>query len=490
MSFSVEEAAIVIGHKFDLNQALRVERMRLQSARAISVGCLLVATQVFAGCQQSYRKTMDTVVADCVRGRYLEASQLTAKSVQGLSASDGDRLVYLLEAGRTAQLAGDLVASNSAFAEANAIVQPYLDEKAEAKVTEAIATTAVNQTLSEYRGTNPERTLLETMIAINALVAGDRAQARIALNRAQAWQQIAVSLHEAEIEKEQARLDASKEEATTKGVSYGSSSEIESNTNYANLASMKAYTEYADPFATYFRGIFLLFEPDQTDLENASYAFRRTQALNEGDALVAAQIAGDLAVLEARRTSGQVPPHTWIVLFDGLAAYRKEFSVGVAAFPYMAQHDVGVATPEIMSRDARYPMAAVSDFDRMVMADFKEKLPLIITQEIISTALKSAATYALNEQFGSYGLIMGLAYQFGSTAADLRSWRTAPKRIHVARIETPADGRVVVADGGAPIATAQVTAGASSVVFVDVPARGAPASVRVATLAAEMPKSP
>ena len=132
-------------------------------------------------------------------------------------------------------------------------------------------------------------------------------------------------------------------------------------------------------------------------------------------------------------------------------------------------------------------MAYISDFDRMVMADFKEKLPLIITQEIISTALKSAATYALNEQFGSYGLLIGLAYQFGSTAADLRSWRTAPKRMHVARVETPADGRVIVTDGGVPVATAQVSPGTSGIVFVDIPARGAPASVRSAVLAGAVP---
>ena len=430
---------------------------------------------------------MDAVVTDCALGRYSQASALTSKSLEEISKNDGDRLVYLLEAGRTAQLAGDLAASSAAFGEANAIVAPYLDEKAEATVTEAAATTVVNQTLSQYRGTNPERTLLETMLAINALVLGDRSQARLSLNRAQAWQQVAVALHTAEIEAEQARLDASKEEATTKGVSYGSSSEIESNANYSNLASMKAYTEYADPFATYLRGIFLLFEPDQSDLENASYALRRTQALNDGDALVAAQIAGDLAILEARRASGQVPPHTWIVLFDGLAAYRKEFSVGVAAFPSMAQHEAGVAMPEILYEGQRYPMAYISDFDRMVMADFKEKLPLIITQEIISTALKSAATYALNEQFGSYGLLIGLAYQFGSTAADLRSWRTAPKRMHVARVETPADGRVIVTDGGVPVATAQVSPGTSGIVFVDVPARGAPASVRSAVLAGAVP---
>lgn len=459
----------------------------VQAQRCLSLGLVLLAGQILTGCQQSYRKTMDAVVTDCALGRYAQASALTGKTLAEISKNDGDRLVYLLEAGRTAQLAGDLAASTAAFGEANAIVAPYLDEKAEATITEAAATTVVNQTLSQYRGTNPERTLLETMLAMNALVLDDRAQARLALNRAQAWQQVAVSLHEAEIEKEQARLDASKEEAKTKGVTYGSSSEIESNANYANLASMKAYTEYADPFATYLRGIFLLFEPDQADLENASYAFRRTQALNDGDALVAAQIAGDLAILESKRSSGQVPPHTWIVLFDGLAAYRKEFSVGVAAFPYMAQYDAGVAQPEIIFDGQRYSMAFISDFDRMVMADFKEKLPLIITQEIISTALKTAATYALNEQFGSYGLLIGLAYQFGSTAADLRSWRTAPKRIHVARVETPADGRVVVADGGVPIATVQVSPGTSGVVFVDVPARGAPASVRSAVLAGAVP---
>lgn len=444
---------------------------------------MLVAAPFLTACQQSYRKTMDAVTSDCARGRYIEASTLAATSLEKLGKNDGDRLIYLLEAGRTAQLAGNLEASNAAFEEAHTIVKPYLDEKAEASITEAGATTVVNQTVSEYRGTNPERTLLETMLAMNALVRGNREQARIALNRAQAWQQIAIQLNEAEIEREQARLDASKEEAASKGVSYGASSEIEANTNYANLASMKAYADYADPFATYLRGVFLLFEPDATDLENASYAFRRTQALNNGNAGVAAHIAGDLALVEAKRSDGQIPPHTWIVLFDGMAAYRKEFSVGVAAFPYMEQRAASVTAPQVTSGNESVAMSSVSDFDRMVMADFKEKLPLIITQEIISTALKSAATYMMKEQLGSYGLLIGLAYQFGSTAADLRSWRTAPKLVHVARVRTPDDGRITLSDAGVAFATVAVSPRTSAVVFVDVPARGAPAAVRSAVLA-------
>jgi len=451
---------------------------------SITTLSVIVATAPFnTGCQQTYRKTMDAVVSDCARGRYGEASAITAKSVEKLGKTDGDRLVYLLEAGRTAQFAGDLDASNVAFDEAHAIVKPYLDEKAEASITEAGATTIVNQTLSEYRGTNPERTLLETMLAMNALVRGDREQARIALNRAQAWQQNAIQINEAEIQKKQARLDASKEEAASKGVSYGASSDIESNANYSNLASMSAYADFADPFATYLRGLFLLFEPDATDLENASYAFRRTQALNDGNAGVAAHIAGDLALVEAKRTNGKVLPHTWVVLLDGMAAYREEFSVGIAAFPYLEQRESGVSAPQIRCAGESVVLASVSDFDRMVMADFKEKLPLIITQEIISTALKSAATYVMQDQFGSYGLLIGLAYQIGSTAADLRSWRTAPKLIHVARVKTPDDGQITLTDADLPIASISVSPGTSTVIFVDVPARGAPAAVRSAMLA-------
>jgi hypothetical protein len=127
-------------------------------------------------------------------------------------------------------------------------------------------------------------------------------------------------------------------------------------------------------------------------------------------------------------------------------------------------------------------MVQISDVDRLVMTDFKQKLPTIIMQEILSTALKTTVTVVANEQFGAIGALAGMAYQLGSTAADLRGWHTLPKRIFVARIATPADGKIELRDGDAVRASIDVPEDFHGIVFVDLPRAEASPAVRKASL--------
>ena len=64
--------------------------------------------------------------------------------------------------------------------------------------------------------------------------------------------------------------------------------------------------------------------------------------------------------------------------------------------------------------------------------------------------------------------------------ADTRAWPSLPKRVFLARVERPANGRVSVTADGMPVAEVVVPEG-NSMVFVTKPGPLAAASVKVVT---------
>ena len=125
--------------------------------------------------------------------------------------------------------------------------------------------------------------------------------------------------------------------------------------------------------------------------------------------------------------------------------------------------------------------------DAAVEAEFDARLPLIVTQEIMSSAGKAAATWAASQaayqQDSTAGVlvqIVGIAYQAASTAADLRAWTTMPKQVALLRVPTPADGALEVRAGGAEaqpgrtLCTLAVAPGAPNIVHMSLPSAAAP----------------
>ena len=119
----------------------------------------------------------------------------------------------------------------------------------------------------------------------------------------------------------------------------------------------------------------------------------------------------------------------------------------------------------------------------MVETEFDARLPLIVTQEIISSAAKAAATWAAsqaaynssgNSTAGILVQIAGIAYQAASTAADLRCWSTLPRQVALLRVPTPASGRLALvrADGG-PLCTLDVEPDSPNIALVTLPSAAA-----------------
>lgn len=438
---------------------------------------------VSAGCQSSYRDHSKAVVADLETGSYAAASVRCRRVAESLDDDDIDAVVYLLEAGRTAQVAGEIDSSVRWFGEVHDRVRPYLDTEAEASLTEGAATTIVNQTVSMYRGTPSDRMLAAALNAVNLLSLGEIDDARVELNRAADWQQDAVNRFRKEIE---AELDRTREAADDDDEAPDVPAKVvdeQIDAHFGNLDDLTAYSDYANPFIDHLRGVFsLTFAADEGDLDKARFAFRQVAAMEPE---TQPMLVADLEAVEGA-SPGRPSPTTWIYFLTGLGPRLEQIYIPVpipagnvnfvsAAFPVMKFDPDFAASLTVASGAEGDGVAAVplADMDRIVGVEFRDRLPLIITQEILSAALKTAATYGLQQTLGDWGQIGGIVYQAISTAADTRMWRSVPKRFMLTRVPTPPDGRLAIATDR-PLGEVSVEPGVSNIVMVTLPAAGTP----------------
>ena len=448
-----------------------------------SIQCLLVAGLVVfaAGCQHSYRQTAQQVVDLELTGRYAEAASTASQAAAENRGSTTNRVVYLLEAARTSQIASDIDASAGYYAEAYDIIRPYLDTKAEARVTEAITTTLVNQTLEEYRGTVAERIMLNSLQALNKIAQRDYPSARVELNRARDWQQDAVAKAEAEIKKAQKELDAAARKENVSRKSLDIPPQLQQ--AYSGLVDQEGYADWRNPFTSWLRGVFLLANAnDDGDIGNARFDLRDVLSMNPGTASL---VDPDLQAIETRR----IEPRTWVVFMSGLAPDLEEFRLDIpipvgnvnyvaAAFPILKPRPGGVTGLRLTADESTVDGVLLANMDAIVAADYEKRIGLIVAQEILSAAIKTTATWAASQAAGDYGAvanIAGILYQAVSTSADLRGWRTLPKSIYAAGIPTPASGMLSVhSSNGRLLAEPRVDPEGFNLVVIVLPSSAAP----------------
>jgi hypothetical protein len=193
----------------------------------------------------------------------------------------------------------------------------------------------------------------------------------------------------------------------------------------------------------------------------------------------------------------------WIYAEDGLSPVREAWRIDLPLLliPYAERYVkyAGLALPRLLET----PAAAVSwnaggvameelasvealskvEYDVYMRGAIRREITRTIVDVGIQAALGIAAEHASDNR-AKYALIASqyavAAYSAIRRGADTRSWPSLPKRVFVARVKRPADGRVSVSADGRPVAEVVVPEG-SSMVFVRKPAQTAVASVRVVT---------
>lgn len=447
-----------------------------------------LAVVLVTGCQRELRKSVAAIDAAYSSGDYQAAAKLSEAALKQNNNDQQDRLLWWLEAGRTQQAAGVIDVSSRWYDRAFAEVSPYLDSKAEATISEALATTAVNQTIRIYKATPPERIMLCALQGANFLVQCDLARARIEFNRAADFQQDAAARFEREINNAQ---EAANKEWSKKGwnTQLATSATASVRKEQGRNPSTLGFASFANPFVSYLRSVFLIAtSSDMGDRQNARADLRSIQEMMPGIAAA----AEDIALIDAGVSHGSAA-FTWVFFLTGLAPDYKEFRLDIP-IPVGNVNYVSAAFPILRKRPSFTPTIAVAgaggarsetiaNIDAMVEADFDSRLPLIVTQEIISSAAKAAATWAAsqaaynsssNSTAGILVQIAGIAYQAASTAADLRCWSTMPKQIALLRVPTPASGRLdLLREDGAALCTLHVEPGAPNIALVTLPSMSA-----------------
>lgn len=455
------------------------------------------------GCQAEYRSDSTQLDSLWTNGAYEKAAHVAYRDAREESPHRKNRVVYFLEAGRAAQAAGDYPSSIEAFDHAFVDTFPYLDESPEATVSEAIVTTVGNDTMSIYRGTPNDRIMLHAFNALNFMAMGDMATARIELNRAMLWQDDAHHRYARAIELANQRNAESVEKASgdwnddsDDGWSSDSASVMHGNTSrilsqhYNDLPDKAAYANYGNPFASHLNGIFRLTVRDYDgDLPAARTGLRSVASMVP--ALV--PVVGD-DIMHASTSNGAQSPTTWVYFMNGQTPDKEEvrismplalsggFTMPTLALPKLVENTdmvpwIDVRTDETGSSRTHL----LTDTADVARWQFKERLPIIISQEAIRATGKAVAAYFAT-QFASQQqnlaaslLALGtVIYQVGSAQADLRCWHTLPAEIQVARIPTPLSGRLYLSTpDGRDLGAADVAAHEHNILVVSMPSNAA-----------------
>lgn len=443
-----------------------MEGRRLGMSRGVCWG-VIALTAIGMGCQSDYRAGAIQIDRSLLAGDVKGAGDVAYALFKG-EGNERDRVVRALDAGPVLMLSGRPAESTEALESAFELVRPYLDTKADVSVSENTESVAVNQTLATYTATPIERILLNTFLAINRMCMGDAAAARVELNRAEDWQKDAEAKYSAAIDRERQvaekksssagfNLDKAKEDPRLAQLTEG-------------LGDAPGYGTFQSPFTSYLRAAFLSATSREIgDVSNARSEWRKVWEMVPESRPV---VESDLARLE----SASEEPVTWVFFMSGLSPRREELRLDIpipfgkvnyvsAAFPRMRPVDAFTTGFTLTTADGSTSPVLLMDVQRSVAAEFQQVLPAIIAQELISSALKTAATYAAREATKKddwayvIATIGGIAYQAASTAADIRVWRTLPRVIYVARVPTPGDGVLKISAAGGPSATVSVAAG-------------------------------
>lgn len=392
---------------------------------------------------------------------YAQASELGGES------GDADELVWLLEEGATARAAGGFAESNKAFGRAFDKISDY-ENQPEISVLRESEAFLTNQSYLPYKGYNYDKIMLCTYTALNCIQTKDFDRAAVELKRLENFQREAKLKNIDKIEKSQKALAQANRERGADGYNV---SKTVSNPN-VQAALRRVYGDgyaggsaaagnFVNPFGYWLGGVFFASRPaDSADRERAATLMRLCYESLGGKSQI---LAEDLATAEKLADSpnagfGNI---TYVVLETGCAPIRRQVRIDLPIFivakhvPYVAvnfpylepQKSFKQSVP--ISADGReVRFETIADFDSIIGEEFNAQLPYVIAKTVLSAAAKATAQYfaarAAGDDWGLAVQIAGGIYQAMMNDADLRTWTTLPKQIRLARLETPASGKITV----------------------------------------------
>lgn len=367
-----------------------------------------------------------------------EQFHVAAETVKGAQKEYGDkaRVLYCMDLAMTLHLDGDYAASNAAIQEGSRII----DELYTKSVSSEAASFFVNDMSLPYRGDNYERVMLHVLGMLNYAALGQRDDAMVEARQADA--QLKAYAQEVGQDKVGYREDALARYVAAVLYEKGSRQEL-----------WDAYLDYkkADEAFDLYAKLYGTPKPQRlkVDLQRLAQGLGEQEDLLKWQARDGVQAFTPLS--ETRRDRAEVI----VLLYDGLAPAKLSESVHVPVNldDGTAQY-FSLALPKAVVDNRPPPQALLSvtgqkpvpfelfqDISAIAVRDLQDKAGALTVKATARALAKFQAARAVQkkarEAGGGAELLAFLGtniYNLISEQADIRSWRTLPSRILLARL--------------------------------------------------------
>ncbi len=384
--------------------------------------------------------------------------------------NSNDRMLYLMERARLAQLSGDYAASKADFEQVIAGFEATADKPMLSLSGAGAAGSAMltNDNAIPYKGYPYEQVMVHQFQAFNFLGLGDAQGAAVELRRAQQVQRqlelkYAEEISKAQGEATQNNIFVSEYDSYFTGMDSIAGQVKNSFQNgysfYAAAVIWEALGEYNDALVDYKKALEL--SPDNAQLRDD--VIRANQYFDGRKATKAPAGSGTVVVLYEQ---GFVPAKKPV----GLGIPTTDGGVFSIQFPIYDGLDYTPPTPLTVRSDDnnRQQTGLLVDTGALAVKALKEQVPALLVRQI----LRARTKYEMQKQAAKNG---GLGAQFltniynlVSEQADLRSWLTLPANAQGVRLALPAGSRSLELSGssGSLSVPVDVRAGRTTIIRV------------------------
>jgi hypothetical protein len=448
-----------------------------------SLGVLLVSGCATNSLFTPYPAQTAPYMYQVEKGTKIDADKLFGRKVMGR-----DRVLYRMEQGRLAQLQGNLPTSRAAYADAIAANREQ-DDKAVVTVSGMVGKTSsllINDNAIPYVADGYERVMLHHEQALNYLFSGDVEGAGVEVRRAAFEQAEALKRRENE-------LAAARNQEQKQGASVIRSSDLAIVNARLDAAAGRVKNSFQNAYTFYMSGVVreLLNDPDGAyiDYKKAAEIHPENPYVRRDVLRLAEDLGMDEAALFRERWPGvlanRIPKGQGevIVFFeDGFLPSRTEFSMPIPLFNNQGGF-TAIALPvyEPSARESA-PVALetavgpagdtalVCDLNAMAARALQERMPAIMTRQIVRATAKAMAPQLVHGRDRDVVTLIMSLYAFITERADLRSWTTLPQAAQVLRTPCPPGRQVFTlthrGTGARAVCEAEVRPGGRTIVLV------------------------
>ncbi len=376
-----------------------------------------------------------------------------------------DRLLYLLERGRVAQIARDYPASIRDFERAIAIFEQN-EAKARITLTGGAAQTSAlltNDNALPYPGEPYERVFVHHFQALNYLFTGDREAALVEIRRANLEQKLALERHErelAEAEERDRERDLAPFSSLQRAAARVKNSFQNAYTFYLSALIYESAGELNDAYIDYRKAWEI--HPDNRYLQNDLLRLARRLGFTEEYR----QLRETLALGEPREPGpdeGEL-----VILFEqGFVPYKSEVAIPLwvdthveqlIAFPTyrIAPH----ASPRLRIALAGHPLGdtqPIVEVQALAAKALEERLPAMMARQTLRFAAKRELSRTAGKKWGEHAELAMEILNLVTEQADRRSWLTLPENAQIFRHILPAGKQRLNITDGTGTHTVEVT---------------------------------